>query len=297
MGDADNQSALLLTVHSVVYRGADVESEKIDFPYSPGTKFSLVVTKPADSLVTNVKIGAEGSVESLHGAIWVENHEGRNSIPRWEARFNTNYPAALSLNDRVFCCVWIKECSFCKEADHEKVLESLRSQLEQSERRLAEQRLQAENSQKALESRIHQLEREGADNKRKLTTAVEEDGPSIREKKERIPSSVYSLVRYRLDVSEKIVRMLMDVPTAGGPIGRVVTSTPCLPLGQLPPPPSNRPLSPRPAPASISTHEPVDSKETSFHLHFLLFLFRLFHFLNVSTVRIVPSVLDYRSGV
>ncbi|KAI6238493.1 hypothetical protein M3Y99_00672800 [Aphelenchoides fujianensis] len=254
MAAAGNQSALLLTVHSVEYRGVDVESETIELPFNAGTKFNLVVTKPADSLVVNVKIEAEGSVESsVEGALWVENQEGRNSIPRkfprWDAQFNTNYPAALSLNDRVFCCVGTDECSFCKaeakqKKDHEKVLESLRCQLEQSESRLSEQRRQAENTRKALKSRIRQLEQEAADNERKRTTAAEENGPSIPKEKQRVPNAVYSLVRYRLGVSEKIVRMLTDVSTAGGPIGRVVTSTPCLPLGQLPPPPFQSPIEP-----------------------------------------------------
>ncbi|KAI6226357.1 Spop-1 protein [Aphelenchoides fujianensis] len=166
-------------VHSVEYLGADVESEQIELPFRPGTKFSLLMTKPPDSLVMHVKIVIEGPVEGLDGAIWVENRERHSSIPRWNAQLNQNYSIALSLNDRVNCRVWIEEGSSCKEAklkaDHAKEVESLRSQLERSESRLAEQRLEAENTQKALASRIHQLEQGATNNERKLAAAADEN--------------------------------------------------------------------------------------------------------------------------
>ncbi|KAI6243084.1 hypothetical protein M3Y99_00157900 [Aphelenchoides fujianensis] len=53
----------------VVYRGGDFASEQVELPFRPGTKFSLEVTKPADSLAMDVKIVIEGSAEGLKGGI------------------------------------------------------------------------------------------------------------------------------------------------------------------------------------------------------------------------------------
>ncbi|KAI6171494.1 hypothetical protein M3Y99_02002200 [Aphelenchoides fujianensis] len=173
-------STYLSTVHSVAYHGADVQSSKVALLFRPGMIFSLVLTASCSTL-QHVKIALEGSVEGLKGAIWTHDKKGDDLIFLEDVQLNENYWIALSPNSRVFCRVWTDECPFfeCKlaqqQAAHKKELQTLRSQLKQSETRLIEQRWRAENSQKALESRIQQLEQEAADNERKLATAVDEN--------------------------------------------------------------------------------------------------------------------------
>ncbi|KAI6239740.1 hypothetical protein M3Y99_00540200 [Aphelenchoides fujianensis] len=149
MAASCKHSTFLSTVQSVEYRGTDVQSPKCELPFRPGTNFSLVLTKHAFGKRPDVKIAIEGSADGSKGALWVSDERGQNSIPPWNAQLNKNYTVSLSPNYRVFCTLWTEECPFCKhetaqqEADHEEKLQTLRSQLEQTEDRLAEQQLQA----------------------------------------------------------------------------------------------------------------------------------------------------------
>ncbi|KAI6234163.1 hypothetical protein M3Y99_00832100 [Aphelenchoides fujianensis] len=164
MADECKHSAFFSTVNVVQYRGVDVESPKTALPFRPDTKFNLVLTNGRTSLDKYVMIAIESSVEGLKGEMWILDEKGGDFIPRWEAKFNTNYWFHPSLNYRAFCKVYTEECTFCKEeekalasalereaATHRKIIKSL-------ENDLSEQRLQAENTQNALQSRIHQLE-------------------------------------------------------------------------------------------------------------------------------------------
>ncbi|KAI6243081.1 hypothetical protein M3Y99_00157600 [Aphelenchoides fujianensis] len=173
--------AFLSSVHSVQNRGADVRSSKNILLCRPGTKFRLVLTKQADTRALHVKIAIEGPAEGLKAEMWVLNAEGGEHIrpTLLNLQHNTGYWVSALLNHRVFCKVWTEECPLCKQAkqnaDHEKALQSFRSQLKQSKTRLSEQRLQSENSRKALESRIKQLEQAAVDNERKLAAVVDEN--------------------------------------------------------------------------------------------------------------------------
>ncbi|KAI6234172.1 hypothetical protein M3Y99_00833200 [Aphelenchoides fujianensis] len=168
MADECKHSAFFSTVNVVQYRGVDVESPKTALPFRPDTKFNLVLTNGRTSLDKYVMIAIESSVEGLKGEMWILDEKGGDFIPRWEAKFNTNYWFHPSLNYRAFCKVYTEECTFCKEeekalasalereaATHRKIIKSL-------ENDLSAQRLQAENTQNALQARIKQLEQSEA---------------------------------------------------------------------------------------------------------------------------------------
>ncbi|KAI6238526.1 hypothetical protein M3Y99_00676200 [Aphelenchoides fujianensis] len=117
--------------------------------------------------------------------MWVADEDGRDLNNHWNALFNTNYPAALSLNDRVFCEMWPK-CNLCEiramlKSEREEALHSLLSELKQSNSYSALKHLHAVND---LQTDIQELEEEAVDNERKLATAVGENKSLKREKKQ-----------------------------------------------------------------------------------------------------------------
>ncbi|KAI6243070.1 hypothetical protein M3Y99_00155900 [Aphelenchoides fujianensis] len=181
MAPSCEHSDSLSDIHSVEYGGVDVESSTCDLSFRPGTKLSLVLTKKPQREAPRVKIAIEGSTENLRGKIWYPSEkDGEIDTTRWNVELNTEYRVPLALKHRVFCKVWTEECPLCKadaeqKAVHETQLQSLRSQLKQLENRLAEQRLQSENTQKVMESRIRQLEQAAVDNERKLKTVVDQN--------------------------------------------------------------------------------------------------------------------------
>ncbi|KAI6230497.1 hypothetical protein M3Y99_01058000 [Aphelenchoides fujianensis] len=172
--------AFLSTDVYVQYCGESVQSPKFELPFRPGTNVSLVLTKEPHLSNAYVKITIEGSAHGLKAKMWVLDEEGRDLVPRWNAQLNKDYWTSGLLKHRVFCRVWTDDCPLCaddaeQKAAHEKELQTLRSQLKQSEDRVAVQQLQTRVSQNVLQSRVQQLEQGTADNERKLAAAVNEN--------------------------------------------------------------------------------------------------------------------------
>ncbi|KAI6238320.1 hypothetical protein M3Y99_00701900 [Aphelenchoides fujianensis] len=201
MAPSCEHSDSLSDIHSVEYGGVDVESSKCDLSFRPGTKLSLVLTKKPEREAPRVKIAIEGSTENLRGKIWYPSEKDgeidtTHSNCSWNVQLNTEYRVPLALKHRVFCKVWTDNCPLCKadaeqKADYEEVFQTFLSQLKQSENRLSEQRLQAKNLQKALESRIRQLKQAAVDNERKLAEVLQEN-ETLKEENKGMRSQVFN---------------------------------------------------------------------------------------------------------
>ncbi|KAI6230490.1 hypothetical protein M3Y99_01057100 [Aphelenchoides fujianensis] len=169
--------AFLSTDVYVQYCGESVQSPKFELPFRPGTNVSLVLTKEPHLSNAYVKITIEGSANGLKAKMWVLDEEGRDLVPRWNAQLNKDYWTSGLLKHRVFCRLWTDDCPLSthdaeQKAAHENELQTLRSQLKQSEDRVAVQQLQTRVSQNVLQSRIQQLEQGAADNERKLAAEI-----------------------------------------------------------------------------------------------------------------------------
>ncbi|KAI6226347.1 hypothetical protein M3Y99_01300700 [Aphelenchoides fujianensis] len=190
-------SAFLCCRQSVEYRGEDVQSPQGFLPFRPDTDFRLVVTKNPERRAPHVKIAIEGSTESLRGELWYPSEkDGEIDTTRWNVQLNTEYRVPALLNHRVFCKVWTDDCPLCtdeaeQKADYEEVLQTFRSELKQSENRLSEQRLQVENLQKTLKSRIRQLKQAAVDKERKLAEVLQKN-ETLKEENEGMRAQVFS---------------------------------------------------------------------------------------------------------
>ncbi|KAI6239715.1 hypothetical protein M3Y99_00537400 [Aphelenchoides fujianensis] len=158
----------------------DLQWQQLALPFASNTFVKFAVAPKGFEVPMRTFISSE-KMDQVFAEVWVEHPVVGRKSEATKAPFGDYVELGdLERGDCVFWRVWTDECPFCEDeakqqAAHEKELQDLRSQLKQSKDRSDEQRLQSENSQKALESRSRLLENVTVGFGRKLKTAVDEN--------------------------------------------------------------------------------------------------------------------------